>query len=501
MSSNKMLERQPDLVTNKLVLSMQLMNHETLLAFVNSDGTIEYRDRGSWNIIDPSFDTAFTSSLPQAGFEYLAGDHNIHVAVSSDGAAMAVVRADEQMEAKTMTLRHTWQPLEDGIMDMQGVLETAIICVVRQHTMLANSNASTAEASALLPAAQLSPHLQQFARRETMRMLTRSYDLMGFDDKNKQQMLIRDPGLPKALSAQLALGMNPGDPNGEPALPAQLAWAVLNLKHVHNAIVVACTRPENINAVIMHSLRGLVRWAIDVYVLVLNALFEINTRTSNTKSAVQAAEEYTTEENSPAILLLLCSYSRAMLRFLAMYLPRYLKILQAVIPRSRSVLEKHQLSELLKHSESLPFRWDTVATLLGEVDKAVYEAFAQPNAQLTRTEMELDLLTNCIVPTALHSALETIVNKVFDKHRNDLDLCALLFTDTSWLHLNPSTAGGNTDALRKIPIPTGAKVRLCRRCNSKMEDLISSADEVRSLPPWLAAGQRQCVCTCSWYLP
>ena len=47
----------------------------------------------------------------------------------------------------------------------------------------------------------------------------------------------------------------------------------------------------------------------------------------------------------------------------------------------------------------------------------------------------------------------------------------------------------------------GAKLRRCRRCNSAMQDVAPTTEANLSLPPWLQAASRQCVCTCAWYLP
>lgn len=504
MSPIKILERQPDIGTNKLILSIQSMNSDTIIAFVTSDGTIEFRERGSWNIIEAFGDTTFTSSLAQAGFEHLAGEHSTDVAISSDGAAMAFVQSDGKINAKTMALRYTWSPIEDGIIDTQGVLETAVVCIARQHTMMVNGNSSTVEPLALLPA-NLSPQLQQLLRQEAMRAITRSFDLVGQEENRKQSTVFRDHLIPRALSAQLALGIATAGPTQQPDLQAQLAWAILNLKHVNLAIMSTATRQDTLNPTLLHSVRGLVRWGIDVQVLVIKALLEISNRTSPTKSAAQAAAEYSNEENNPAIYLLLCSYPRTLLRYLGLYLQRYFKILQAVLPRSKSVLEKQQLLEVLKLQETMPFRWDFISasnSILNGVEKAVHEAYATANTQqVARGDMELQMITDCAIPATLHPALENMVGRIFDKHRRDIELSALYFWDTSWLHLHAVGKEPNFDALRKLPLTKNMKLRRCRRCHSSMQDVATSQEETRELPQWLNATQRSCVCTCAWYIP
>jgi mediator of RNA polymerase II transcription subunit 16 len=82
-----------------------------MLAFVASDGSIEFRDRINMTSIEPYGDTTTVSSLPHAGFEQMMTEHNPHVAMSADGSAMAMIKTDGSLVHRMMTLRYSWQPL------------------------------------------------------------------------------------------------------------------------------------------------------------------------------------------------------------------------------------------------------------------------------------------------------------------------------------------------------------------------------------------------------
>lgn len=504
LTPNKRLQRLPDQITMKLVLSVKPTASGTLLAFIMSDGGVEFRDRSTLNLVEPSMDTTLVTSLPQSGFEHDSGFHNIDAAVSHDGAAMAYVQADGKLEGKVMFFRHGWQRGDtDGVMDGNGLVEAAVMSIAKQHMTLALNSAATAETLSLLPK-ELSLDCYQLFFQQLARLTPKTYDTFSMDENKRQMNVLRDPHLPRALSAQLVLGTRP--PSQAPTLPAQLAWAVLNLKHVTVSLMTTIGRAEatpGLGADVVHGLQGLVRWSIDVFISILEALLTVERKIKQGASAPQAVQDYINETKSPAIHLLLCSYSRTFLRYLAIYLTRYFKLQGQKIAHSRSLLEKQQMLELARLGETLPFKIDNMLGLVVETEKAISESYTQSNTnERSRAEIELSMITDCSLPPQLHDALAKVLSSTLPKFTPDLDMGKLYFWDTAWLRL---TARGSEepryDALKKTPLKEGVKLRRCRRCNSAMEDVAATTEANRDLPPWLQAAQRQCVCTCAWYLP
>lgn len=500
----KFLQRQPDQVTMKLILALKSMSLGTLLAFIASDGGIEFRERGAFNIIEPFMDTTFVTSLPQVGFDHLAGLHNIDIATSHDGAAMAFVQPDGKMDAKVMFFRHGWQNIENnGIVDGKGLVEAAVVAVARQHMVLTSNSAATAETLSLLPT-ELSPDLYRLFFQQMARLIPRTFDTMSLDDNKRQMTVLKDHHLPRALSAQLVLGTRP--PSRTPNLPAQVAWAALNLKHVTVSLMTTIGRSESIPGLgteVFHGLRGLVKWSVDMFVFILEALLTVSRKTSTGVPAAQAVQDYLKETTSPAFHLLLCSFTRTFLRYSAIYLPRYFKMLGSKVPASRSLSEKQNLLDIARLGETMPFKFDGLHGLIVETEKAILASYASANTtDRSRAELELTMITECNIPDQLHEALSNIVSTTLPKLVPDLDIGKIYFWDTAWLRLRARwLETSKFDALTKLPLREGVKLRRCRRCNSAMEEVAISSEVNRDLPPWLQAAQRQCVCTCAWYLP
>ena len=504
LAPNKFLQRLPDQITMKLVLTIKPLSYDTMLAFIMSDGSVEFRDRSTIGIIEPSMDLTTVASFPQAGFEHEGGLHNVDTAMSHDGAAMAYVQADGKLEGKVMTFRHGWNHGEnDGIIDGNGLVEAAVICIAKQHMTLTLDNAATAETISLLPK-DLSPGSYRLFFQQLARLMPKTYDTLSLDENKRQMTVLRDPHLPRALSAQLVIGTRP--PAQAPTLPAQLAWAILNLKHASVSLMTTTGRADatpSLGADVVHSLQGIVRWSVDVFVSLLESLLTVERKTNKGVPAPQAVQEYISETKSTAFHLLLCSYSRTFLRYLAIYLGRYFKLQGQKIAVSHALLEKQQMIELARLGETLPFKLDAMLSLMVETEKSISEAYAHTKtSERSRAEIELIMLTECTLPPQLNEALTKLMTTTLPKLTPDLDMGKLFFWDTAWLRL--TTRGSEEpryDALRKTPLKEGAKLRRCRRCNSAMQDVAPTTEANLSLPPWLQAASRQCVCTCAWYLP
>jgi hypothetical protein len=188
---------------------------------------------------------------------------------------------------------------------------------------------------------------------------------------------------------------------------------------------------------------------------------------------------------------------------LGIYLGRYFKLQGQKINNSRALQEKAQMLELARLGETLPYKLDTIDKLVGDIEHSIKESYTHTNtSERTRSEIEVSMITECAIPTQLHGALNTLMTTTLPKLTPELDIGKLYFWDTTWLALTPR--GGEEpryDALKKTPLREGARLRRCRRCNSAMEDVFATPEASRDLPPWLQAAQRQCVCTCAWYLP
>ena len=490
------LRRQEDNITNNIVMSVDPQYYNTMLAFSASDGTIEFRDRVTMTSIEPYGDTTTISSLPQAGFEQMMGDHNADVAMSADGSAAVHLDPDGVLTHKLMSLRYSWQPGEDEI--TRGLIEAAVVCLARQYAILCCASTANDENLALLPQ-NLSTEMRSLFIREILKMTNRNLDISMLD-MNKQQILtIREPLLPRALSAQFVIGYEPG--TMEQTWAGRYAYTFLNMKMICTAFAQLFGKPDVfLRTDILASLRGLVMWASDLLVYVADALISIRRRvdaTTSTGSAKEIFGSFVAEQNSPAVHLLLSLFSRAYLRFLASCIPKYLVAVQKIRPSAHSLTEKQQLTEILDKCTSLPLKYTQFEAFIVDFDTAVRNALTQvpPNR---RSEIELASMCDLTISPELQSALQTLLDTTIPKFINTVDLEKSYFYDTSWLGIIPCKKAQQYDIIRKLPLTKDATLRVCRRCGGVMEDI--PQEKLRELPAWFAHAQRHCVCNNYWIL-
>ena len=518
------LRRQEDNITNKLILTVTQQYYNTMLAFAASDGTIEFRDRITLTSIEPYGDTTTVSSLAQAGFEQPMTDHNVHVAMSADGSAMALVKPDDTTVSKMMTLRYSWQPLEDGISDTRGLIEAAIVCLARQHTLLSCSNTANDEILALLPH-DLSMDLRILFIKEVITIMKRAQTLdLSMQDVNKQQlMVIREPLLARALSAQFVTGTKPGTMTRDFA--GKFACLFLNLRVACTAVAQMMARPQDqVRPEMLISLRGNIKWGCDVLVYLTNYLVNLQRKLGKDLSGAALAQAFSDNiaaSQSPVLHLLLCTWTRCYIRFLNNYTPKYLGSAHKITAAPRSVSEKQIMSETFAFGTTLPFKFAAFEPFIAAVDTAVREAYTSQSVQSERrAEIELGLITGTDIPAELHPAIKTIMDSALPKFMEHIDFAALCFRDTSWTGIEPSPSAASSaeslindasdadelwqkgvalfDVIRKLPLARGTKLRRCRRCPALMEDL--TPERARELPTWFTHAQRHCVCGNYWIL-
>ncbi|KAK3725235.1 Mediator of RNA polymerase II transcription subunit 16 [Vermiconidia calcicola] len=494
------LRRQEDIITNKIVLSAEPQYFATILALTASDGTIDFRDRVTMATIEPYGDTTTVSSLPQAGFEQPMTFHRTHIAPSADGSAIALLNPSGTLTHKLMTLRYTWQPLEDGLSDTAGLLEAAVVCLARQHSILLTHSTANDEVLALLPHDLSSEHRALFLR-EILKMTNRTLDI-SMQDTNRQQMFaIKEPLLRLAFSTQFVTGMKPG--TMERDWTGKFAFAFLNMRLVCTVIAPLVQHPQIYMRVdFLHSMRGLVKWGCDALVYITASLVHAakqHKSSSPTTTPTQAFITSLASRDNPVLHLLLCTFTRAYIRFLASCLPKYLQSVQRVLPASRSVLERQQLEQVFQYGSSLPFKFHVFDSMITDFDTALrntYTSNAVPSER--RTEIELLTITDPTIADELHPVIQNLLEGSLPKFMEDVDLTALYFRDTSWIGIESSRGAEGYDVIRKLPLTKEVQVRVCRRCGAVMEDV--TPERAREMPSWLGHTQRHCVCGNYWVL-
>jgi mediator of RNA polymerase II transcription subunit 16 len=355
-------------------------------------------------------------------------------------------------------------------------------------------------------------------------MVNRSPDISMHENTRQQMTVLKEPVVPRVLSAQLSLGTD--TVTGRRDFSGQYAYIFLNLRHIGTALAHTISQKDlsRISPEAVHSLRPLVRWSIDLIISIVDTLVELKRNHPSTSSTTYT-HSWTTHisrTSSPHLHLLLASFSRALLRFQVAWIGKYLQLTNHILPRLPTLQQRTELSALQELGmKGLPFRLSLFEALLADVDVAVRGVYSGGTVDGERRgEIEVGLITGGgEVPVELESVVERIMRESLAKvtDAEGTDLVKLYFWETAWLgvegRLNAGVSDGRAkegragegqvignkkrwDVIRKVQISPGAEVRNCRRCGSVMEDL--TPEKVRSCPAWLGHAQKHCVCMNYW---
>ncbi|KAF2173213.1 hypothetical protein M409DRAFT_17158 [Zasmidium cellare ATCC 36951] len=495
LNSVTVLRRQPDVVTNKVLLSFQPQALDTIFAFGASDGSVEFRDRISLEVLQSFGDPSTVSSLPQTGFDHLTGEHNVHVATSADGACIAVVRPDGKLAGHPMIFTHGWSTLEDA---NKPFVEAGAVCIARQYAFLCYNNMTNDETLALLPP-DITPELRATVIRSLFRIIKSSPDVSMLEPQRQQLMVLRDPMIPRSVSAQLALGTNAV--TGERDARAQFAFLLLNVRLTATSFAQALSvkdhrvlPPEAIN-----SLRGLVRWLTDLTIYIIKTLSAIKRNLQEGTTPKQALEQLAAKTGNALVYILMCSFTRVLLRFSIQLMGKYFGLVQQIaLPRARTVQERQELQSSLDHQNSIPFKLSDFEKVMTEFDQQIREIYTKGGVTPERrAEIEVSIMVDDKIPDELEPAINALVNTIVPKLIETSDVGALYFWNTEWLGISSVKSASNLDVVRKLPIQPETPLRWCRRCGSVSEDYVGD-ERLRSLPAWMHHATRHCMCLNYW---
>lgn len=207
--------------------------------------------------------------------------------------------------------------------------------------------------------------------------------------------------------------------------------------------------------------------------------------------------------NSPAILLLFASSSRAILRYNVRYL--------TTIGLESSTIQKsdHNSPERLKRlyqeigmiMKGSHVKLDQMNKLISHIDdsiKSAYQASAISDAD--RRAAETNMLIKAELPQVLMEPLEQLLTTTVPKLKEEINVAELYLTDHSWI----GVTGNNNDkkrknkqlfdTMRKLELCKDAKIRRCTRCCAITEDIM-----LRSRP--ISSSMRKCLCGSDWTIP
>ena len=497
----------PDTPLHCPVLSRIHLRNSTLLCFVMADGAIQFRNRESMEItaLDQGIlEVQTLENLPeirtmvQIGFSFPILESPLDVALSPNCCIAAFPKNGGGVELKKM--EYSIGSLSELRSD-DPKFYSVIAALALQHGTAMMSYRSSDDLLAILPGSgQVDMKLAfvQQCRRAT-RM---NYDLITEDGAKNIASLHKLQPLYKCLSIQNSLGINKKDVRN---LRAKLAWITLNLRF--SCLVLANTlKPnENLRPEMAISLIGQLRWALDFFVYIMQELFDLSYKIKGREGDMEALQQTLQMENSPAIFVLLSSFTRVMLHMLSR--PVRHGVIHAQNGSKTAVSNDHRLTfmKMLQLYRGAPLNIGPFQTFLVEIDNLVKEAYSKAKlSEASKTKIENDIFQRVELPTELMPAVQTILTEKLQKLMHASEPGLVHNYDISWLGLTEDRKSRHLqermviDVVRKMPLNKDTKLRRCTRCLSVMEDIQPQGSGWQNYPPWVVNSQKNCVCFSHW---
>jgi mediator of RNA polymerase II transcription subunit 16 len=555
------LKRQPDTIMHSVIIAFFPLWYNMLLAFCHSDGTIEFRKRSTMEIISPDYDTETVTSLSQAGFSFSPLDPSLHISLSPNHCIAACMQPDGSI--KLRSAEYAYGSLFSDEDDPKHA--AALAALVLQFSSTANQYFSSDDIFAIIGP------LSEKRKRDFIYLMFQGLQLdvdCGIDDSsnpNKSLVLLgRTPFFVKTLSAAHLLGLKGAV---DRSLVAKTAWMILNIKYItqilttimrmHGQIDKSPLRPE-----VVPQFVGICRWIMNFMIYILDELFAVGYKLRNDPPATldRATLQSKIEElNKPALLLLLSSFPRMMMKAWATPLAWVIRT-ALTYSNSSPAPDVRRIYAPLHHALSeWPFDWRLFETVVSEAQSLVRGCYKRSNlTDAQRNECERRLILGEI-PEVLFPAAKRLVTDCLFGEKGEgvgtdkvglsekLDVSKIMFYDTTWLGLQYSKRANSwfdthvVDVCQKMIIrgtgttthgtgpqnssqnssnsqsrnrsdsiggpgldekkgaATKSKLRVCTRCGAYMEDVVQGMPgySVHHVS-WLMGVAKHCVCGNGW---
>ncbi|KAK8250509.1 mediator complex, subunit Med16 [Phyllosticta capitalensis] len=469
------LKRLPDMMMATATIGLFCLNFYTRFAFCQSDGTVEFRDRYSMEVLSADMNSNTVTSLVQAGFSFTAPEPGLHMALSPSACILATVQPDGQITSKNMEF--TSGSLNDGNDDPKTT--AAIAALVLQYSSASLQYMSVDDLFAVMPQ-DTDPRLKYLFLSGTYHCLNSPVEFIRDDtSENAWKELFRHNILRSCLSTQSLIGLRS---DGSRSLSGKLAWTILSLRFT--SIVMSMpvyharsTRPENFTHDTAASISGLVKWNTDLVVYIIEQMIELSNSCRGHENDRGFVQRKLNELCSPALLLLLCSFPRFILRLMRPVFTGLLSVCHSQLRNAPSVAARTEFHGLFTTIFLSPVPAPQMIAMVDEVEKAVRGAYekAQFNDE-RRKATEREMLISAEIPDVLMPVVTKVI-LITDKIMGTVDASKILYHDLRSLGLGEDkrTKAWNerntVDVLRKVVLSEKDVKRRCVRCGSLSKDM------------------------------
>lgn len=540
-----LMKRLTDVMMHSVVLNFIPLWYNMLLAYCYGDGSIIFQRRANLQPLAPDYNAETVTSLIQAGFTFPAHEPSLYQSLSANHCIAACMQQDGTI--KLRSIEYNYGSLASDEEDPKH--SAALAALVLQFASAANQYFSSDDILSIIG------ELSDQRKRDFISLLFHALNVnldCGIDDSSNNHLMLlgRSPFFVKTLSAAHLLGL---DGNVQRSMTSKIAWMVLNIKYItqilttiarmHGQIDKNALRPE-----IVPQFIGICRWIIHFMVYMMDEIIAVGFKIQKMNKADlnrQALEAMIEELNKPAILVLLSSFPRMMMKLWANPLAWVARSSLTYTNHPHSLDYRRLYAPLNQAVSEFP-EWRFFESLLSESQKLVRKAYRDANlSEQGRNEAERQLmlgrLPDVLVPAARGLLTDTLFNEnhaggaLLDK----LDVAKVMFFDTTWLGLQESNQSkawfdshivdicqkvvvrGQGSQTHPVSVSNQARnrsdsvgtsggtgidkkkthLRRCVRCGSFMEDVTQG---MPGYSPhhisWLIGVAKHCVCGNAWML-
>ncbi|KAI5466333.1 mediator complex, subunit Med16 [Mariannaea sp. PMI_226] len=541
MPNTMQLRKISSIIIHKVVIGFQVMNFGKVLILSFADGSVEYRDRFTFEELYTTEDTTKVASLRQVGWTFADEGPCQQVAFSPTYCSMIQINDDGNL--KWSKLHYPMGDIGNSMLDAHYAASIAGLTVTAAPAMYYQCNYD--DILAIVSPYTTKKRFPQDWISELIRILKIQVD---YSEDTHHDSLVRNASLQSCLSIMNALGYR-GELNSR-SFTGKFSMLSLNVRNVVVLITIASNTPLTIKEKlspldepeVVETLAGCARWSLDLIAWLIDCLFELMNDDKFMELLVpQRFNEiapYLHQKNNISLHFLLSSSSRGFLSAICRRLGHLEALSTRAIefyrrqsadpsasgklaPRLQQAYQRMQhvtTSGLVKVAE-----FEKLLAVLGGDIRQAYQTFlpalvkAQQNApqgkqidmavKTARIQFELALLLSASPPPAFLQVMVKFFNKDLKAFRNLTDPAQLFFADYDLLEVQDdkrSLAAKKAKGMMYVDVfnrmelktSTGRQWRRCCRCAAVMEDVFGS----RPGFTFVLGQQRKCSCSGHWSL-
>ncbi|KGO75909.1 Mediator complex, subunit Med16 [Penicillium italicum] len=469
------LRRLEDIYCDKYIVSVDLVEHGTVLAVCHDDSSITCYDTRTMTVLNGLDDSSTVTCLAQAGFHYPLETSGLHIAFSPNACVAATLDIDGHMQLRVM--EHSFGSTE-GLYD-ENNFSVAIAALTLAFSRGCGVDFNTDDIL-MVALGQLSPEAQITFISEVYRALPVNCNFTAEQDK-----LMSHPYIPRCLSLQAGLGFKGRLKRRN--LSSAVPWASLQLRHASVLFAYFFQynkggQTESHDPDVLRMVLGNTKWTLDFSHFLLNEIFDMADEFEDVFNDPEAFTQKLKNSPSLPLLILLSSMSRAFLRFICRGLRGVHAGFASANPASLVGDSRIYYTEICQTLESSPVRIDVYEKFLAGVDSAVKHAYQGAGfGDAERPGPEKELLVNARIPPVLTTAVATLLRQTVPALKSEINRMAIYLGDYIWLGFGNDRRTAlyrrqrEVDILKKCPLrpplPLGndgrvapLKKRRCARC-------------------------------------